>query len=68
MITTDYFQDGHGGGHPGYCNKIILAILKLHVATMPSITFWLIETYIWEQMWFEDYQDDHSSASSSMSD
>ena len=29
------FQDGHRGGHLGYQNRKNLAILNLHVATMP---------------------------------
>ena len=33
------FQDGCHGGHLGYQNGTILAILTLHVAPMPSTKF-----------------------------
>ena len=33
------FQDGRRGGHFGYRNGTILAILKLHVAQMPPTKF-----------------------------
>ena len=39
------FQDGHSGGHLGYWNKMILAILNLYVAPMPPIKFKLNPTY-----------------------
>ena len=39
------FQDGHHGSHLGYQNGTILAILNLHVATMPPIKFQLNPTY-----------------------
>ena len=35
------FQDGHRGGHLGYRNGIILAILNLCVTVMPPIKFQL---------------------------
>ena len=35
------FQDGRYGGHLGYQNETILAILNLYVAPMPPINFWL---------------------------
>ena len=38
-------QDGHHGGHLGYRNGTILAILNLHVATMPPTKFQLNQTY-----------------------
>ena len=34
-MPFEEFQDGHHGGHLGYGNGTILAILNLHVATMP---------------------------------
>ena len=34
-------QDGHHGGNLGYRNGTILAILNLHVATMPPTKFQL---------------------------
>ena len=39
------FQDGHRGGHLGYRNGMILAILKLYVAPMPPIKFQLNPAY-----------------------
>ena len=39
------FQDGCCGGHLGYCNRTILAILNLCVTVMPPIKFWLNQTY-----------------------
>ena len=39
------FQDGRHGGHFGYRNETILAILNLHVATMPQTKFQLNPTY-----------------------
>ena len=33
------FQDGRHGSHLGYRNGTILAILNLHVATMPPTKF-----------------------------
>ena len=35
------FQDGHRGGHLGYWNVTVLAILKLYVVLMPPIKFQL---------------------------
>ena len=45
QLTTENIQDGQRGGHHGYRNKIILAILIFHVAIMPPINFWLNMTY-----------------------
>ena len=39
------FQDGCHGGHLGYQNETILAILNLHAAPMPSTKFPLHPTY-----------------------
>ena len=39
------FQDGHYGGHLGYLNRMILAILSLHNTPMPSIKFQFNPTY-----------------------
>ena len=44
-LTTEYLQDGCCGGHRGYRNKMLLAILNLHVTPMPPIKFWLSLTY-----------------------
>ena len=38
-------QDSHSGGHLGYWNKTILAILNLYVASMPPIKFQLNPTW-----------------------
>ena len=42
---SEDFQDGHHGGHLGYQNGMILAILNLYVALMPPIKFQLTPTY-----------------------
>ena len=34
-MLSEEFQDDRHGSHLGYWNGIILAILNLHVATMP---------------------------------
>ena len=39
------FQDGCHGGHLGYQNETISAILNLHVAPMPFTKFPLYQTY-----------------------
>ena len=44
MLFED-FQDGHRGGHHGYQNGTILAILNCCVTVMPPIKFWLNPTY-----------------------
>ena len=44
-ILFEEFQDGHPGGHLGYRKGTILAILNLHVATMPPTKFQLNPTY-----------------------
>ena len=41
-MSFEEFQDG---GHLGYLNRMILAILNLHVATMPPTKFQLNPTY-----------------------
>ena len=40
-LSFEEFQDGHHGGHLGYWNGTILAILNLCVTMMPSIKFQL---------------------------
>ena len=45
QTTTEDFQDGHLGGHLGYLNNMILAVLNLHVAPIPPTKFWLTPTY-----------------------
>ena len=44
-MSFEEFQDGHHGGHLGYGNGTILAILNLNVATMPPTKFQLNPTY-----------------------
>ena len=38
-MLFEKFQGGHHGSHLGYRNRMILAILNLHVATMPPTKF-----------------------------
>ena len=45
MATIEDFQGGCLGGHLGYQDEIILAILNVHVAPMPSTMFRLNPTY-----------------------
>ena len=40
-MSFEAFQDGHHGGHLGYGNRTVLAILNLYVAPMPPIKFQL---------------------------
>ena len=44
-MLTEKFQDSHSGGHLGYQNGMTLAILNLHVVTMPPAKFQLNPTY-----------------------
>ena len=44
-MSFEEFQYGHHGGHHGYQNGTILAILNLYIAPMPPIKFWLNRTY-----------------------
>ena len=44
-ISFQEFQDGRYGGHLGYQNGTILAILNLYVVPMPHIKFRLNLTY-----------------------
>ena len=41
-LTIEDFHDGCCGSHCGYRNKMVLAILNLHVDPMPPTKFWLI--------------------------
>ena len=38
-MSFEDFQDGQHSGHLGYQNRMILAILNLHMAPMPPIKF-----------------------------
>ena len=49
-------QDGRHGGHLGYRNNMVLAILNIHVAPMSPVKFWLNSTYVRGQMWFDKEQ------------
>ena len=44
-MSFEEFQDGRHGGHLGYLNGMILAVLNLHVSPMPPIKFKLNLTY-----------------------
>ena len=44
-LTIEDLQDDCCGGYHGYRNKMVFAILNLHVAPMHPIKFWLILTY-----------------------
>ena len=44
-LSFEEFQDGRHGGHFVYQNGMILAILNLHAATIPSTKFQLNPTY-----------------------
>ena len=44
-MPFEEFQDDHHGDNLGYPNRTILAILNLHVATMPPTKFQLNPTY-----------------------
>ena len=44
-MTFEEFQDGRPDSYLGYQNGTILAILNLHVATMPPSKFQLNPTY-----------------------
>ena len=45
VLTTEDFQDGCCGSHLGFCNKMVLAVLNLHVGPMPPTKFWLSLAY-----------------------
>ena len=44
-MVFEEFQDGRHGGHLGYRNGTILAILNLCLTVMPPIKFQLNRTY-----------------------
>ena len=43
-MSFEEFQDDRPGGHLGYRNETILAILNLYVTVMPPIKFQLNRT------------------------
>ena len=51
------FQDGCHGGHLGYQNGTILAILNLHAAQCLAPSFCSIRVTVQEQIATEDFQD-----------
>ena len=51
------FQDGRHGGHLGYRNETILAILNFYVTVMPPIKFRLNPTHGLGEMSFEEFHD-----------
>ena len=62
-MSFEDFQYGRSGGHLGYQNKTILAILNLYVTRMQFIKFQPIRFTIQEATLFKDFQydrqDDH---------
>ena len=48
-MLFEEFQDGRYGGHLGHRNVTILAILNLHIATMPPTKFQLNPTWFWRR-------------------
>ena len=44
-MSFEDFQEGRHGGYLRYLNGMILAILNLHVVTMPPTKFQLNPTY-----------------------
>ena len=56
-MSFEEFQDGHHGGHLGYPNRTILAILNLCVALMPPIKFLLNPTHGLGGVSFQEFQD-----------
>ena len=44
-MPFDEFQDGRHGGHLGYLNGTIVAILNLCITVMPPTKFQLNRTY-----------------------
>ena len=51
------FQDDHQGAHPGYRNRLLLAILNLYV---PSIMFLSsVDLRFGRRIFFQEFQDGH---------
>ena len=62
-LTIEDLQDGCCGGHLGYSNKMVLAILNVHGTQMPPCKFWLNLTYhSGAKLRFEEFQDGHLEA------
>ena len=56
-MSFEEFQGGRHGGHLGYRNGTILAILNLYFVAMPPINFYSLHLMAWEEMSFEESQD-----------
>ena len=56
-MSFEQFQDGRRGGHLGYRNGTILAILNLCVTVMPPIKFQLNRTWGLGGAAFEEFED-----------
>ena len=54
-MSFEEFKYGCHGGHLGYQNGTILAILNLYVAPMRPIKFGSIGPTVWEEMSFEQF-------------
>ena len=50
-------QMSYHGGHLGHQNQTILAILNLHAAPIPPLSFCSIRLTVREQITTEDFQD-----------
>ena len=77
-MSFEDFQDSRHGSHLGYQNGMILAILNLHVAPMPSTKFGLNLTYSlgadvisrwppWQLSWIAEQNDSESLNRSNIS-
>ena len=56
-MSFEELQENPHGGHLGYWNGTILAILNLCVTVMPPINFQLNHGLtVWEEMLFEDFK------------
>ena len=58
-MLFEEFQDGRNGGHLGYRNGTVLAILNLCVTMMPPINSGSIRLTDWEEMSFEEFNGGH---------
>ena len=56
-MLFEELPDGCNGGHLGYRNGTIIAILNLYVVLMPPIG--LIRFKVWMEMSFEEFQEGH---------
>ena len=55
-MSFEEFQDGRHGGHFGYRNGTILAVLNLCVTVIRPSNFSSIGLRVWEDMSFEEFQ------------